>query len=425
MRITRFHRRAAASVLALAMLASACGSDDKDSEATTTTAASETTETTAAPPTGEPIKFGTTIWTLPQISLEIRIPGIKAAVEDINAHGGIAGRPVEWVYCPAADANEGEACARKMVDEGVVATVSDANLSAEQASVQILADAGIPQIDPFVNSPEALNNPNVFIFSASTPIEYAAVVGFMKEKGLKSIHFLAGAMGAAQNSVDSVTKAAEYYDMEIVGRTDIPLSATDYSPYVAEADDAGADVNMTIIAPFMSGLLLQAAQQLGVQAKVGLSEAQFNADTVRDFAPELEGSLMVSSVPPISAADDYPEMKRAVEAINAYFEESNDPNAAPGKLSTLSLRSWVATQAFATVANEIEGDITAASVKEAFGKADIDTGLDKPWKPGTQGPASYTRVSNAWMYLSEVKGGKTVLFQKDPIDALVPFKAAG
>ncbi len=98
---------AALLILALAAFSAACGGDE---ETTTTAAGTETTaggtettaggtETTAAPPTGEPIKIGaplplTGAYAADGQHMEM---GLEMAVADLNAAGGLLGRPVELV----------------------------------------------------------------------------------------------------------------------------------------------------------------------------------------------------------------------------------------------------------------------------------------------------------------------------------------
>jgi ABC-type branched-subunit amino acid transport system substrate-binding protein len=85
-------------VLGLAVFAAACGGDT-----TTTTAASGTTastagtETTAAAPSGEPIKIGAPLPLTGAYAAdgEHMQYGLKMAVADLNAAGGLLGRPVE------------------------------------------------------------------------------------------------------------------------------------------------------------------------------------------------------------------------------------------------------------------------------------------------------------------------------------------
>jgi len=436
MKSTGRMKRVAAALISLAVIAGACSDDEEttsSSDATETSAATETTgageETTVPgetcePATGEPIKFGTTIWTLEIISLNIKLPGIEAAVKRINDCGGVNGRPLEWVYCGAADANEGEACVRDMIDEGVVATVADANLAAEVPSMTILQDAGVPQIDPFANSPESLNSGNVYMMCPPTPIEYAAIPVAMAEKGYTTYYYFAGQTSSAQNSVNAVDGAAAFVGgLENVGRVDVPLTAADYLPQMQATLDAGADIVVPIIAPFMTALVLQSAEQLGEPVKVGLSFGQFSAGQYDEYGDILEGSLLVSCTPPKANAADFPLVQQAYDDIQAYYEESGDEKASPENLSTLAIRAYLSVLAFAQVASSVE-TVDSASLKAAMdaNTEGIDIGLTEPWVTGTPGPEPYTRVFNGTLYVVEVVNGQPELLLPEPIDALAPFR---
>jgi len=375
----------------------------------------------AATKSSEPIKIGTTIWSLPSISLYLRLPGIKAAIRAINKRGGINGRKLSWVYCEANNPNDGEACAHKMVDQGVVATLSDANLLAEVPSTEILKAAGIAQIDPFISSEQARSASNVFLISGGTPVEYGTVPQYMKIKKLKTLHYVAGIFDSAKDSKNVVQQSADYYGIKVKGSTEVPISAADYSSYVADAASAHADVQVPVVAPFMTNLLMQAAQQLGQPLTLGIQAGQFNADQVKQYSGALNGALMMDTVPPFSAAKSYSELRRAQAELAAEYK-SGDADAAPAKLSSLATRSWLSVQAFAKVAKGLP-DVTAATVMKGFDTAkNLKLGLIPPWTPSAPGPAGFTRVSNPWMYLVTVKNGKEVLFSNKPVDALTPYK---
>ena len=323
MKKSAFRWRTLAGVVALAMVAAACSSSSKTSTTTTAPASGGSTTTTekVAPPTGTPIKIGSTILTPEVFSAMDLMPGIVAGVDDVNAHGGINGHPLVLDFCPAADANASEACARKMESDGVVATVADANFLSEAQTTQILADAGIPQIDPFLAGTEAMNSKNVFMLDPGLPLTYAAVVGSMKQQGLENLYVLSAGVPQSAPNVDATNAAAKYFGITVKGKTEIPLTATDDSPYVGAANDAGADLNMAIFPPFMTGLFLQAIQQLGTPLKLGAVEGQVAKGQYKQFLQSggpLEGSIMASTVPPVSAADKFPEVARALAAMQAF-----------------------------------------------------------------------------------------------------------
>ena len=106
-----------------ALLMAACGGDD--SESSTTTAATGGTEGGSTAATGEPIK----VMTEAPIDTNLTpYPNIRDAAKFyadwINEKGGINGRPLEVIFCDDKnDPNEAGNCARKAVEEKVVANV--------------------------------------------------------------------------------------------------------------------------------------------------------------------------------------------------------------------------------------------------------------------------------------------------------------
>lgn len=449
---SRRTRGVAAAAIALAMVAAACTDSDKDSNGTTTTNASSVTTapaTTSAatssvpetypPLAGDPIKIGTTIWASTIVVFNTRLPGIAAAVDYINAHGGVQGHPLEWVFCAAVDANEGEACAHRMVDEGVVATIADANFTAEEAEVRILGEAGIPIIDSFLTTSAALSDPNVYEMCAPTVFEFAAIPSYMKMLDKKTMAIFYGDTSQAQDVITVVQKAADAAGIEILAQVPISLGAVDYLPQVQATMDAGADVNMGVLAPFQTVQTLEAADQLGTSFHFGVTEAQFSTGDYAQYGQAdggIDGALTTGCVPPLTAGDSYPAIQTAVDNIalqreSGTFKDLDDGTgsilkdfAAPDKLTSYATRGWFATLAFWEATKEIQGDVTSTALKQALATtAGLDVGLAEKWVPSHQGPAGYTSVSNTQVYLMTVKDGQSVLFQDQPIDAGAAFQS--
>ncbi len=413
----RYGRTLAALTCALLLLGAACGGDDDDAEA-------GGSPSTGPAPTGEPIKIGNMVFSNPAVGLEMRTAGVQAAVDAINGAGGIDGRPLELVTCGAEDAAAGEQCARDLVDADVVATVADGNIIAEAASTEILNQAGIAQIDPFISTADALASPNVFLLAPGSPVTFAATVQAMDVLGLESYHYIAGAFSTAENSIDATETAADKYGIDIVGEpTEIPISAADYTPFVGAAADVDADAQLTIISPNMTSLLLQAADQLGEEMPLALNEGQFNQEQIDQYGSTvLDGTVMAYVTPPLTAGDEFPVVDQFLEEVDAYHESSGDELASPDKVTSIAFNAWLDVQAFKSVAEGLT-DITPASVLDGFNTAeDIDLGLDHPWTPSAEGPP-YERSSNPWLYISTIKDGQIELIQPEPIDALAPWKS--
>lgn len=68
--------------------------------------------------------------------------------------------------------------------------------------------------------------------------------------------------------------------------------------------------------------------------------------------------------------------------------------------------------------------MTAAEVKPYLDTAKNISllGLLPPWTPSRKGPSGWRRVSQPYLYLMTVKNGQVVLFQKNPVNGLLPFE---
>ena len=151
----KHHARVVAGLTALALVAASCGSDsDSSSDVTTApdvtdemveeTTAPEVTEPTdtepesteptdteapdggegfaaLAPPDGDPIVIGmVNTEGTPGLDFPEIATSTQAAVDYLNEHGGLGGRPIELEVCTAAGSPEtSQACAQELVGKGV------------------------------------------------------------------------------------------------------------------------------------------------------------------------------------------------------------------------------------------------------------------------------------------------------------------
>ena len=146
LRRSKMSWRVAAVAAAATLVLAACGGSGGDSGSTTAPAPTDAT-TSAAPspePVGEPIKTMTVTDINSQGPIYPNIEYTAEAYEAwINANGGINGRPLEVDVCDSQGTADGStACARKAVDNGVVAVVGSFNF-APDAIVDILEPANV------------------------------------------------------------------------------------------------------------------------------------------------------------------------------------------------------------------------------------------------------------------------------------------
>jgi branched-chain amino acid transport system substrate-binding protein len=172
----------------------ACGGDDDDSSSDQS---SQNTSDSGGAAKGDPIVIGAAIAETGFLSV-FDIPptqALEVAIEDINANGGVDGRPLKLVKADMkSDRTQGAAAALRTIDEGAVIGVVTCDLDvgapaaiefAKKEIVSFSLCAGAPDYGPRGVSP--------FAFSAgvSTPNEAAGGAEFSyKDKGWKTVYQL-------------------------------------------------------------------------------------------------------------------------------------------------------------------------------------------------------------------------------------------
>lgn len=142
-------------VVILALLAAACGNGDDGATATTI----DDGGTTGPPAEGDPIKLGMATSLSGAIALfgEANRDGAQLAVDELNAAGGVLGRPVELIVRDdTAAPEEGAAQARDLIiSEGVSALLGPVSSGVALAITEISAERQVPFITHTSNT-EAL-----------------------------------------------------------------------------------------------------------------------------------------------------------------------------------------------------------------------------------------------------------------------------
>lgn len=233
------------------------------------------------------------------------LPGAKAAEAAINKDGGIkdpAGgtRKLQVIFCnDKFDANATADCGRQAVSEGVVAVVPT---SAFTTYVDPIAQDNIPAIGGTQNGTAEL----------SSKTNYPIVTGLQgligeitlaRSLGQKEIRFVAvenpntratlGSIGEAQaKQLGGITLAEPVF---------IPLDATDYAQYAAQATEGGAAVGMGLdpagVEKFTQALIQQGTD-FSEQVVIGVAGSPNLQQIKRIGASETAGLFQSQAVWP-------------------------------------------------------------------------------------------------------------------------------
>jgi branched-chain amino acid transport system substrate-binding protein len=224
--------------------------------------------------------------------------GTRLAVEEINAAGGILGRPVELQIEDNQSTNPGTVLAySKLVSQKVVAVVGPLRSTQVQAASPTIARAKIPAViggsDPSLTR---VNNPWIFrvrpndLYSSRVMAEF----GVKELKGRKwaIIHSTDTFGAGGKNALVDALKAYGVEPVLIQGYTN---NSQDFTPIVLAVKKSGADV----IGSYMTnapdvGIFARQLRQLGVNIPWIGSTSIVTETAVRLAGDALHGTYGVS-----------------------------------------------------------------------------------------------------------------------------------
>ena len=230
---------------------------------------------------------------------QLTLKGVKLAIDEINAAGGIMGRQIDLIVEDNASTNPGTVLAySKLVGEGKIAAVVGPLRSTQvQAASPTIAAAKVPAFiggsDPSLTR---VNNPWIFrirpndLFSSKVMAEYAVKV--LKGKKIAIIHSTDTFGAGGKNALVEALKALGVEPVTIQGYTN---NSQDFTAIVLAIKKSGADVLTSYMtnAPDV-GICAKQLRQLGLNMP-WIGSASLATDTALKLAGEaLWGTYTVS-----------------------------------------------------------------------------------------------------------------------------------
>ena len=220
------------------------------------------------PPSGDPIKIGlvTTLTGPLGVYGESITEAVQFAVDEVNASGGVLGRPVEIV----ARENDGTPESAMQGVERVVQQDGAHFVTGPITSAQVLAIADrLEALDAvFVNVTSksdqvtgASCNARSFQITSSDSMDLQAMTGAIEGSGVQDWAVLAADFAIGYDSVESFTATAEAAGQTVNEPLFAPVGTEDYGTYITQLQESGADgLWLTLIGGDAVTFLTQADQ---------------------------------------------------------------------------------------------------------------------------------------------------------------------
>ncbi len=176
--------------------------------------------------------------------------GVRLAVEEINAIGGIQGRPIELVERDDEARNErGAQIAAELTSSKVVATIGIVNTGVGLASIEHYQKARIPLMIAVSTGPLLTRkyappaSPANFIFrvSPTLDLEAAILAAELKRRGKHRIALLADDTPYGDSGMTAFSAAARAAALTIVATERFKIGATRMDDALRRAREAGAE----------------------------------------------------------------------------------------------------------------------------------------------------------------------------------------
>lgn len=330
----------AGMVLALALTVAACGSKPaaEPQQAQQSQQAQQAQPAAPAQPQasgGEdksPIKIGAVFGLSGGIAAygQSQRAGVELAVADINAAGGVLGRPIEVIFEDSQGKKEEAINAvRKLIDKDEVVAIIGPTLSAEMfAAGPVANDSGVPILG-VSNTAKGITDIGEYVFRNSVPEAMVlphTVKRSVETFGLKKVAVMYCANDDFSVSGYETFKAElEKNNVEILDIETFQTKDTDFKAQLTKIQSVQPDAIVISGLYQEAALILQQARQMGLNMPV-IGGNGFNSPGLVSIAKEAAEGAVVGS--PWFPGRDDPKTKAFVDAFTAKNGKGPDQFAA-------------------------------------------------------------------------------------------------
>jgi branched-chain amino acid transport system substrate-binding protein len=332
--------------------------------------------------------------------------GSEAARKYINAErNGLKGRPLTFEVCITTGSPESStACANKMVERRVVAVLGGADLGSA-ASLPILTAAGIPYIGMTPLLPADLTTNGAFTLDPGGLGAAANAAYAMDKLGAKRVTILHADIAQGR-------QLAEVFVRPVLLKRGLPAQslklvaenadAADMAPSVAAANQATPDVVIVVFPPPACSRVMQAANALGVKARMLYIGRCGDPHAVAAGGAGADGAYFFSSILNVEANAEDPDVRLYSTKIKQFGGADVDATSydvARGFATTVTFHERLATLEPA--------NITPSTVSGAFRAAvDAPAFMGHPYTcDGRQGLAGFVSVCNSHVRIYQFVAG--------------------
>jgi branched-chain amino acid transport system substrate-binding protein len=250
--------------------------------------------------------------------------GFDLAIDDINAAGGIKGRPLAYVFTDTQnDPKQTVATAQKYIaDSRIVLATGDFSSTSSMAASALYQRAGLVQFG-FNNSNPVFTNGGDFIWSnsPSQANEAPAHAAYVRDLGLKRVAVFQLNSDWGKITGDLTVAALAKVGVQVADRETYLPDEKDFKTIITKANAAGIDGIVLVSYVNDASLLVQQIRGKGIKLPIVSNGSQATADFPALGGAATEGVYIAGD---FSQDDPRPEVQAFARKWRAKYNENLD-----------------------------------------------------------------------------------------------------
>ncbi len=340
--------------------------------------------------------------------------GGRIACAEINASGGVLGRPLELIIADDGSVPETAVpTAENLLAEGCVALIGTL---LSNSRIAIASRVSEPRGIPYLNYSfyeGSINSRYFFHFAALPNQQIGKMIPYIESKYGAKMFFAGNNYEWPRGSISAAKQVLKEINGELVGEEYFPLGTVDFSELLERVEKSGADVFLPYGAGEDQVLLLQQFHARGLKKKMAVLTGHFDEVLARTMSPEeREGIYSCNSY---YMSLDNPRNKHYLDQLTRLPEVNGIWPLGNGIQSNFGEGAYLCVKAFAQAAN------AANSVAPEDLVAALETiQIDSPQGTVTMDPATHHAAINCYLARSQRDGTFTVEYQFGQIAPVIP-----
>ena len=222
--------------------------------------------------------------------------------KEINAKGGVLGRPLEFIYeDTAADPATAVRKAQKLVEKDGVKILTGTVLSSEALAVSAKCPEWKVILMSTINGAGALTaksyNRYFFRVNTSGPMGARAVSLYLAESAMKRFFALGSDYAWGRDSVASFSGQITTAKKDVVGKDYPPVGTKDFASYIGKIKQSKADGVYLVLPGQDATIFLRQAHQFGITREIRPIMEIVELENMKAVGDAMEGTIGSSRYP--------------------------------------------------------------------------------------------------------------------------------